>query len=111
MADDRRLDAEIIHPLLPASPYGRVVLGVGGHAPDVEGAEGGGRGGRGFLTDHGIAGAEHGEDDIMAHHVKVPGDDGALVLVLDQDFVHLLNIKRGDRCVETKMPFHFFQAM
>jgi hypothetical protein len=25
----------------------------------------------------------------VAHHVKVPGDDGALVLVLDQDFVDL----------------------
>jgi len=91
VADDRRLDAEVLHPLLPPAPDGGVMLGVGDHAPDVEGAEGGGRGGRGLLAHHGVPGAKDGEDDVVSHDVKVPGDDGALVLVLNEDFVDLQN--------------------
>ena len=64
------------------------MLRVQGRA-HVERVEGGGRARLAFDR---FLGPEHGEDNVVSHHVKVPGDDRALVLVLDQ---HLMRLKCG----------------
>ena len=51
---------------------------------------GDGRSGPSLLF-HSLHGSEDAEHDIMLHHVKVPGDHGPLVGVLNQHFVHLQN--------------------
>ena len=85
MADNRSLHSEVFGALLPSTSDGGVVLRVGVH-PDVEGAEGGRSVG---LHLHVVLGPKHGEDNVVTHHVKVPGDDGALVLILDENLVDL----------------------
>ena len=89
MADDGRLHAEVLRALFPAPPDGGMMLGVRGDAPNVECAEGGGGAGRRLLEYDWVLGPKDGEDDIVTHHIKVPGDDGALVLVLDENLVYL----------------------
>ena len=82
MADDGGLGLEVVGALLPSPPDAAVVLRLS----QVEGPEGC-RGHR-FRGDRFLA-AKHREHDVMAHDVKVPSDDGALVLVLDQNLVDL----------------------
>ena len=89
MTNNRRLHPEIVEPLLPAPSDGRVVLRVQGRS-HVEGVEGGGRVRLAFDR---FLGPEHGENNVVSHHIKVPGDDRALVLVLDQHFVRLEGIQ------------------